>query len=102
MNELVEYAPCVFCGYNGAGFYQAGTHAEACPWYTVGGGEERSVMLRKVVASLFKERRHSSHNKQSIKLPKKAVENIVECISIQQDIPIDFKAVLVNNFWDLL
>jgi len=44
----------------------------------------------------------SSHNKQSIKLPKKAVENIVECISIQQDIPIDFKAVLVNNFWDLL
>ena len=60
MNELVEYAPCVFCGYNGAGFYQAGTHAEDCPWYTVGGGEERSVMLRKVVASLFKEHRHSS------------------------------------------
>ena len=65
MNELVEYAPCVFCGYNGAGFYQAGTHAKDCPWYTVGGGEERSVMLRKVVASLFKERRHSSHNKAS-------------------------------------
>jgi len=73
MNELVEYAPCVFCGYNGAGFYQAGTHAEDCPWYTVGGGEERSVMLRKVVASLFKERRHSSHNTRKPTLKRSAV-----------------------------
>ncbi|HSV49375.1 MAG TPA: hypothetical protein VLH35_03585 [Candidatus Acidoferrales bacterium] len=43
-----------------------------------------------------------STNKQSIKLPKEAVENIVECISNQRDIPVEFKAVLVNNFWDLL
>jgi len=41
-------------------------------------------------------------NKQSIKLPKEAIENITECISTQQDIPVEFKAVLVNNFWDLL
>lgn len=39
---------------------------------------------------------------KSIKLPKEAVENIVECISNQRDIPVEFKAVLVNNFWDLL
>jgi hypothetical protein len=43
-----------------------------------------------------------STNKQSIKLPKEAMENIVECISNQRDIPVEFKAVLVNNFWDLL
>jgi hypothetical protein len=42
------------------------------------------------------------NNKQSIKLPKKAIENITECISNQQDIPVEFKAVLVNDFWDLL
>ena len=41
-------------------------------------------------------------HKQSIKLPKEAVENIVECISNQRDIPVEFKAVLANNFWDLL
>ena len=41
-------------------------------------------------------------NKQNVKLPKEAIENIAECISSQKDIPIEFKAVLVNDFWELL
>lgn len=40
-------------------------------------------------------------NKQNIRLPKEAVKNITECISNQQDIPVEFKDVLVNNFRDL-
>jgi hypothetical protein len=28
--------PCVFCGYNGAGYWQAGTHSKDCPFHSVG------------------------------------------------------------------
>ena len=34
-------APCVFCGYNGPNYYQAGTHDKKCPWHRVGGYDER-------------------------------------------------------------
>ena len=39
-------APCVFCGYSGAGYYQRGTHAETCPWWHVGGLEPRKAVVR--------------------------------------------------------
>jgi len=42
-------APCVFCGYNGPGYWQAGTHKPECPWHGVGGYDERAVMLRPVI-----------------------------------------------------
>ena len=34
-------APCLWCGYNGEGYYQAGTHGQLCPWNTIGGCDER-------------------------------------------------------------
>jgi len=34
-------APCLWCGYNGEGYYQAGTHGKSCPWNTIGGCDER-------------------------------------------------------------
>jgi hypothetical protein len=38
-------APCVFCGYNGAGYWQSGTHAKDCRWYSVGGYVDRHKAL---------------------------------------------------------
>ena len=38
-------APCCFCGYNGPGYYQPHTHDKLCPWYEIGGGEERKHAL---------------------------------------------------------
>lgn len=53
MSELVDKSPCVHCGYNGAGFFQTGTHAKECPFYLIGGREERIVFtLRARVAEL--------------------------------------------------
>lgn len=40
-------APCVFCGYNGAGYWQAGTHAPGCRWRNVGGYEDRDIALQR-------------------------------------------------------
>jgi len=36
-------APCVFCGYNGQGYWQSETHTAACPWRAVGGAFERHI-----------------------------------------------------------
>lgn len=49
---LVERAPCFFCGYNGSGFYQAGTHGAACPWHGVGGSAERAAALPRLLRGL--------------------------------------------------
>ncbi len=38
-------APCIYCGYNGAGYWQAGTHSKDCRWHSVGGACERNAML---------------------------------------------------------
>ena len=40
-NGLLEAPPCLWCGYNGEGYYQAGTHGQSCPWHTIGGCDER-------------------------------------------------------------
>ena len=47
-------APCAFCGYSGAGYWQSKTHKEYCPWYNIGGEVERFNQL-KVVLGKFKE-----------------------------------------------
>lgn len=33
--------PCIFCGYNGQGYFKEMTHAQDCPWYEIGGSDER-------------------------------------------------------------
>ena len=53
ITESLLDAPCVFCGYKGHGYYQAGTHKKNCPWREVGGLEERAKRLRSVVAEHF-------------------------------------------------
>lgn len=35
-------APCVFCGYNGARYWQRGTHAQDCPFSDIGGDASRA------------------------------------------------------------
>jgi hypothetical protein len=42
-------APCVFCGYEGQGYWQEGTHDEACPWRDVGGEIHRQERVVGVV-----------------------------------------------------
>lgn len=35
-------APCVFCGYNGASYWQKHTHSKECPFHEVGGDASRA------------------------------------------------------------
>lgn len=50
--DLLE-APCVFCGYNGRGYWQSTTHDKECPWFMLGGYEERKQSLRKTIKSIL-------------------------------------------------
>ena len=47
-------APCMFCGYNGPGYFQKGTHASACPYYGVGGLAERKEMIGPFLSDIVK------------------------------------------------
>lgn len=47
--EAAPHGGCIFCGYAGSGYYQTGTHAPSCPWYMVGGWEERAKRLPAVL-----------------------------------------------------
>ena len=38
--------PCVFCGYDGEGYWEAGTHSKTCPWFEVGGIPDRRLKVR--------------------------------------------------------
>ncbi|MBW1724076.1 MAG: hypothetical protein JRJ33_01605 [Deltaproteobacteria bacterium] len=40
IDELLD-PPCIFCGYNGPGYYQVHTHKKHCPFYNIGGDWER-------------------------------------------------------------
>jgi hypothetical protein len=44
----ILFAPCQWCGYNGADYWQAGPHGFDCPWFTVGGMRERELLLPQV------------------------------------------------------
>jgi hypothetical protein len=45
VNDGAVCAPCRFCGYNGPDYYKAGSHAPDCPWYNIGGMDERKAAL---------------------------------------------------------
>lgn len=42
---LILKSPCLWCGYNGEGYWSLRTHAESCPWHEVGGEMERLLVL---------------------------------------------------------
>uniref|UniRef100_A0A6M3KX25 Uncharacterized protein n=1 Tax=viral metagenome TaxID=1070528 RepID=A0A6M3KX25_9ZZZZ len=46
-------APCIFCGYNGVGYWQGKTHSKECPWYETGGGYERKVRLLSALSGVL-------------------------------------------------
>lgn len=43
--ENILDAPCFYCGYNGKGYWQKGTHAQACPFNRIGGEMKRKRFL---------------------------------------------------------
>jgi hypothetical protein len=43
--KLILAAPCLWCGYNGQGYWSLRTHAEECPWHEIGGETERLLVL---------------------------------------------------------
>lgn len=58
--RILEAGPlggCLFCGYSGQHYYQEGTHASACPWFSIGGLHERSRQLPNIIRGLYNERR---------------------------------------------
>jgi hypothetical protein len=50
-------APCLFCAYDGQGYYQSGTHSTDCPWHVVGGSRAREVALPAVLTAALAPRR---------------------------------------------
>jgi len=54
INDLLEApAPCLFCSYNGHGYWQRGTHHKQCPWNAIGGEAERAENLPDLTRKLF-------------------------------------------------
>lgn len=45
--EQVVAAPCIFCGYDGGGYWQDHTHSKDCPFYEIGGVMERIKALKR-------------------------------------------------------
>lgn len=45
---------CIFCGYNGEGYWQRGTHDARCPWVNVGGEEDRAREFWATVRATWK------------------------------------------------
>ncbi len=55
MEKHILDAPCVFCGYNGPGYWQTGTHAKDCPWHDIGSiayREEEIQNLKAIVTAI--------------------------------------------------
>lgn len=45
-------APCLWCGYNGKGYWQSGTHDEHCPWLHLASEDERLGQLLRIIEKL--------------------------------------------------
>lgn len=43
--DLRLAAPCIWCGYKGPNYWQAGTHEVICPCFNISGIDERQKML---------------------------------------------------------
>ena len=45
-------SPCIFCNYNGEGYWQTKTHNKDCPCFDVGSLEDRELLLGDSVKQL--------------------------------------------------
>ena len=53
LENLIK-SPCVFCGYNGPGYYQTAAHKTVCPFYKIGGNLSRENYLKFIIPTLLK------------------------------------------------
>ena len=53
IGRLLE-APCLWCNYNGDGYWMTGTHSAACPWHSVGGTRPRGLALPGMLAGIIR------------------------------------------------
>ena len=86
LDELLD-APCIFCNYNGQGYYQAHTHKVWCPFYEIGGDIEREnaivVFARKGRLHIDMGEKAKSANEQAVE-DKKTI-NIYKCEHMAED-----------------
>lgn len=61
-DEALLNAPCIFCGYDGQGYWQAGTHASNCPWANIGSSCFRENKLRKFIQAELARLRGENEN----------------------------------------
>lgn len=56
LDDILEN-PCLFCGYNGGGYWMIETHDKRCPWHHVGGIKERKEtifnMIKKALLKVY-------------------------------------------------
>ena len=52
LTDSLFNGPCPFCGYNGPGYWQPGTHADGCPCHEIYRGESQEDGLRAYIATL--------------------------------------------------
>lgn len=70
-------APCVFCGYNGAGYWQSGTHGEHCPWHDLGGEAQRIASLKSLSLN---NTRNAAEKINALALRLAAAEKVVDVL----------------------
>ena len=59
--KLID-AECVFCRYNGIGYWQPDTHSADCPWHGIGGSSERLKLIPKLISLIDKDTLRSRVN----------------------------------------
>ncbi len=69
MSEIEDIlkSKCIFCGYNGAGYYQEHTHDKLCPWHSIGGLEVRKMVFSATIYSMYKQLEQLKRDKEKLR-----------------------------------
>lgn len=73
--ELLQ-APCLFCQYNGQGYWQSGSHPASCPWSTVGGIDSRYKLFRQTLGLVMRNRMFQVLKQQVISIITEEAKNV--------------------------
>lgn len=81
--EHLLQAPCMFCDYNGASYWQSGSHKGDCPWFTVGGINDRIAGLENALRTALsaQEAREAWKSEDAVTSPlplREAAERLLE------------------------